>query len=51
MGKSYIATLLFLIVMAGSLTDDDMGTIRLNKLRERSYKESNQIITFSKEDF
>jgi len=42
--KLFIATLAFLIILSSAYSDEDMGTIRLNRLSERSNKASNRII-------
>jgi hypothetical protein len=45
------ATLIFLLIVAASSSEEDAGTLRLNRLLERSNKESSRIIPFSKQDF
>lgn len=42
-----VLALLFVCVLA----DVDQGTVRLNKLKERSLQTSNRVISFSKSDF
>lgn len=40
-----------LLVLARAESDQDQGTLRLERLRERSLLSSNRIISFSKTDF
>jgi hypothetical protein len=46
-----IATLVLLLAATALASEVDAGTLRLQRLRERSNKESNRIIPFSKQDF
>ena len=50
--KLKIATLVFLLVVAAVGEDDlDQGTIRLQRLKERSLETRNRIINFNHADF
>ena len=46
-----IATFAILILAALASSDLDQGTIRLNRLKERSLQTSNRVISFNKADF
>lgn len=49
--KIRIATLLVMLLALVWANEVDAGTLRLQRLLERSNKESNRIIPFSKQDF
>jgi hypothetical protein len=47
-----IATLVVLLLAGAVIASEvDAGTLRLQRLQERSNKESNRIIPFNKQDF
>lgn len=46
-----VATLVFFLAVAAIGSELDAGTLRLNRLLERSKQERNRIIPFSKLDF
>jgi thioredoxin-like negative regulator of GroEL len=46
-----ITTLVVLLLAVAAQTDIDEGTIRLQRLRERSLQSSNRIMTFNRQDF
>ena len=46
-----IATLFLLLAATATANEVDAGTLRLQRLQERSSKESNRIIPFSRQDF
>lgn len=46
-----ITTLVVLLLAATAHTDVDEGTVRLQRLRERSLQSSNRVINFNKADF
>lgn len=46
-----VATLVLFLAVAAIGSELDAGTLRLNRLLERSKQESNRIIPFSKQDF
>lgn len=45
------ATLVLLLAAVAIASEVDAGTLRLQRLQERSNKESNRIIPFTKQDF
>jgi hypothetical protein len=46
-----IATLFLLLAATAIANEVDAGTLRLQRLQERSSKESNRIIPFNRQDF
>lgn len=49
--KLYLATLVLAGLLASAHCELDQGTVRLNRLAERSLLTSNRVITFSNSDF